>query len=97
MDAIKKLTALGWGLLDLTEEKARELADELVRRGEARSEGPGKLVKDLMARGEELKGTVRKFVDDAVEKAMKRSPVASARELAALAQRVAELEKKSGK
>ena len=94
MDAVKKLTVLGLGLLDITEEKARELADELVRRGEARSEQPGKLVKDLLARGEEVKQTVRKFIDESVAKALSRTPLASAKETAALTRRVAELERR---
>ena len=97
MDAVKKLTVLGLGLLDLTEEKARELADELIKRGEARSEQPGKLVKDLMARGEEVKKTVQKHVEGAVEKALERANLARARDLAALEKRIAELEKKLAK
>ena len=97
MDAVKKLTVLGLGLLDITEEKARELADELIKRGEARSEQPGKLVKDIMARGEEVKKTVQKLVEGAVEKALERANLARARDLAALEKRLAELEKKLGK
>jgi len=97
MDAVKKLTVLGLGLLDLTEEKARELADELIKRGEARSEQPGKLVKDLMARGEEVKKTVQKHIEGAVEKALERANLARARDLAALEKRIAELEKKLAK
>ncbi|HOX06899.1 MAG TPA: hypothetical protein PK280_10895 [Planctomycetota bacterium] len=96
MDAVKKLTVLGLGLLDITEEKARELADELVKRGEARSEQPGKLVKDIMARGEEVRKTVQRHVESAVEKAMAKANLAAARDLAALEKRVAELEKKLG-
>ena len=97
MDAVKKLTVLGLGLLDITEEKARELADELIKRGEARSEQPGKLVKDIMARGEEVRKTVQKLVEGAVEKALERANLARARDLAALEKRLAELEKKLGK
>jgi polyhydroxyalkanoate synthesis regulator phasin len=94
MDAVKKLTVLGLGLLDITEEKARELADELVKRGEARSEQPGKLVKDIMARGEEVKKTVQRHVEGVVEKTLAKANLASAKELAALEKRIAELEKK---
>jgi polyhydroxyalkanoate synthesis regulator phasin len=96
MDAVRKLAVLGLGLLDITEEKARELADELVKRGEARSEQPGKLVKDIMARGEEVKKTIQRHVEGTVEKALAKANLASARDLAALEKRVAELEKKLG-
>ena len=94
MDSVRKLAVLGLGLLDITEEKARELADELVKRGEARSEQPGKLVKDIMARGEEVKKTVQRHVESAVEKALTKANVATSRDLAALEKRIAELEKK---
>lgn len=96
MDAVRKLTVLGLGLLDITEEKARELADELIKRGEARSEQPGKLVKDIMARGEEVKKSVGRHIESAVEKALAKTSLASAKDLAALEKRVAELEKKLG-
>jgi len=96
MDALRKLTVLGLGLLDITEEKARELADELIKRGEARSEQPGKLVKDIMSRGEEVKKTVQRHIEGAVEKALAKTALASAKDLAALEKRVAELEKKLG-
>jgi polyhydroxyalkanoate synthesis regulator phasin len=96
MDSVRKLAVLGLGLLDITEEKARELADELVKRGEARSEQPGKLVKDIMARGEEVRKSLQKHVESAVEKALAKARVASAKELAELRGRVEALEKKSG-
>jgi len=96
MDAIRKLASLGLGLIDITEEKAREIADELIKRGEARSEKPGQLVKDIMARGEEVRKTVQKHVDAAVEKALAKAKVASAKELAELRARVESLEKKAG-
>ena len=96
MDAVRKLTVLGLGLLDITEEKARDLADELIKRGEARSEQPGKLVKDIMARGEEVKKTIQKHVEAAVDKALEKFTLARAKDLAALEKRVAELEKKPG-
>ena len=62
MDAVRKLAVLGLGLLDMTEEKARELADDLVKRGEARGDQAGKLVKEIMVRGEEVKKSVQGFV-----------------------------------
>jgi polyhydroxyalkanoate synthesis regulator phasin len=96
MDAVRKLAVLGLGLLDITEEKARELADELVKRGEARSEQPGKLVREIMARGEEVKKTIQRHVEGAVEKALTKANLVTARDLAALEKRIAELEKKLG-
>ena len=94
MDAVRKLAILGLGLLDVTEEKARELADELVKRGEARGDQAGKLVKDIMTRGEEVKKSVQGFVESTVDKALTKAQLARAKDLAALEKRIAELEKK---
>jgi polyhydroxyalkanoate synthesis regulator phasin len=96
MEAVRKLANLGLGLLDITEEKAREIADELIKRGEARSEKPGQLVKEIMSRGEEVKKTFQKHVDAAVEKALSRAGLAKAQDVAALTARIEELEKKLG-
>jgi len=94
METVKKLAALGLGLLDVTEEKAREIADELIKRGEARSDKPGQLVKEIMARGEEVRKTLQKHVEAAVERALKKSGLAKADEVTKLAKRVEELERK---
>lgn len=96
MGTVHKLANLGLGLLDVTEEKAREIADELIKRGEARSEKPGQLVKDIMARGEEVRKTLQKHVYAAVDKALAKTNVATAKDLAELAARVEALEKKAG-
>ena len=96
MDAVRKLAVLGLGLLDITEEKARQIADELIKRGEARSEKPGQLVKDILARGEEVRTTFQKKVEAAVEKALAKAKVASVGDLDSLAARIEALEKKAG-
>ncbi len=96
MGTVRKLANLGLGILDITEEKAREIADELIKRGEARSEKPGQLVKDILARGEEVRKTLQKHVDAAVEKTLAKTNVAAAKDLAELTARVEALEKKAG-
>jgi polyhydroxyalkanoate synthesis regulator phasin len=96
MDAVRKLATLGLGLLDVTEERARVIADELIKRGEARSEKSGQLVKEIMTRGEEVRKTLQKHVDSAVEKALSRAGLARASQLDELRARVEELEKRLG-
>ncbi len=96
MEAVRKLANLGLGLLDITEEKAREIADELIKRGEARSEKPGQLVREIMTRGEEVRKTLQKHVDAAVEKALKGAGLARARDLDELRARIEALEGKLG-
>ncbi len=96
MNAVRKLANLGFGLLDITEEKARLLADELIKRGEARSEKSGQLVKEIMARGEEVRKTLQKHVEAGVEKTLSTAGLAKATDLETLVQRVEELEKRLG-
>jgi polyhydroxyalkanoate synthesis regulator phasin len=96
MESIRKLANLGFGLLDITEEKARLLADELIKRGEVRSEKSGQLVKEIMARGDEVRKTLQMHVEAGVEKALSKAGLAKATDIEKLVQRVEELEKKLG-
>lgn len=92
MAAFKKVAAFGLGLLDLTEEKARELVDEIVKRGEAKQEESEGLVKDLLERAQAAGESVRKAVDKQVAAALKKFKLVSADEIARLEARIAELE-----
>jgi len=69
---IQKALFAGIGALALTKEKAEELADELIKRGEAASEERPKIVEDLLGKAEESKkewhGKVEKIVRETVEK-----------------------------
>ena len=69
---IQKALFAGLGAVALTKEKAEELADELIKRGEAASEERPKIVEDLLGKAEETKkewsGKVEKIVRETVEK-----------------------------
>lgn len=97
MKALRKLTVLGLGLLDLTEERARELADELIKRGEAREDKASQVAKDLLARGEEARKNLQRHVEKGVERVLAKAHLAAAKDLEAIERRVAELEKKLAK
>jgi len=72
MDVIRKAMLLGLGLFSLTKEKAEELVDDLIKRGEVTKEERfkivGKLLKEAEKQEEELFGkiseTVQKVITD---------------------------------
>ncbi len=94
MSTYRKLAEMGLGLLDITEEKARKLADELISRGEAKNDRPGQLVNELLERGAKTRKILSKFIEAAVRNAVGSMGLASSKELQQLQQRIAELEKK---
>jgi len=87
---LKKAATLGLGLLDLTEEKARELVDEIVRRGEARREEADDLATSLLDHARGVREFVRKTVARQITAALEET------DLAALEKRIAALEARLG-
>jgi len=69
---LDKALDLAFGAADMTREKAQELVDELVKRGEAAREESSTMVDDLVRRGqrqrEELQTLVRREVSDTLSK-----------------------------
>lgn len=70
MDSIKKAMYFGLGALSLTKEKAGKIADDLVKRGEMKEKDREKMVKKLLAEGQEQKRLVEDNVSTVVQKAM---------------------------
>jgi len=96
MDALRKLSLLGLGLADLTEAKAKELASQLIERGEARAESVEGLAKSLKEKANEVRAGIDARIEKAVAGALSKGGLARAKDLDALAARVEALEKKSG-
>jgi len=72
MDIIRRALLLGFGVISLTKEKAEELVDDLIRRGEVASGEKFKAVDGLLKQAEKqekelerkIAGTVQKVVAD---------------------------------
>ena len=58
------------GVLSLTREKAQEIVDALVERGDTKREDAKDLVNRLAERGEEERAAMRKLIRDEVTTAM---------------------------
>lgn len=92
MDTLKKLAAFGLGLIEVSEEKARALADEIIARGEAKQEEKEELARNLLQRAQAAGDAVKSYADKQVDAALKRMNLARREDLDKLAARVAELE-----
>ncbi|MBI4651009.1 hypothetical protein HY745_06965 [Candidatus Desantisbacteria bacterium] len=92
MDFIKKIATAGLGAVLLTEEKIKEVVDDLVKKGEM-SELEGKsTVKDILNKIDENK----KFIEDKIvehfEVLMKKANIAAPSDIQKLEKRIEKLE-----
>ncbi|RMD63516.1 polyhydroxyalkanoate synthesis regulator [Candidatus Parcubacteria bacterium] len=63
---IERGVLAGLGLLSMTHEKAHQIVDELVKKGEVRREEVESFIEDLVRRGEEERQAMRKLVREEV-------------------------------
>lgn len=94
VDALRKLLLAGLGTLDLTEEKAKALFNDLVARGEMSEKDARELIADWTKRASEHGGRLQQDVNEAVDRAMGAMGLARRSEVEALTARIAELERK---
>ena len=75
---------LGIGLLALTHEKARTIAEELAKEGHAARDEVSQLADELVKRGEEERGALRKLVREELDAALTDMHVATVSNVEAL-------------
>ena len=85
---IQKALFAGIGAVVLTKEKAEELADELIKRGEAASEERPKIVRDLLGKAEETKKEWSGKVENIVRETVEKLGIPTKTELDALSQKI---------
>ena len=67
---LRKTVLAGLGIYSLTKEKAQEIVDDLIKRGElSKDEGP-KFVKAVMEKADEEINYLKKLVDKQVDQAL---------------------------
>jgi polyhydroxyalkanoate synthesis regulator phasin len=84
----------GLGALDLTEEKARAVFDDLVARGEMSDKEARETLSDWTRRAGEQRQKLQQQIEDAVHRALDRMGLARRAEMDALQARLAELERR---
>ena len=94
VDALRKLLLAGLGTLDVTEEKAKALFNDLVARGEMSEKDARELVQGWGKRAAEQRTRLQHEVDEAVARAMSAMGLARKSEVDTLNARIAELEQK---
>ena len=68
MDIVRKAMLLGFGVLSLTREKAEEVVDDLIKRGELATGDRFKVVDRLINESERHEEELRKKITGAVQK-----------------------------
>lgn len=102
-EQLERSMLLGIGLFALTREKARAVAEELVKQGHAAKDEIAQVTDDLVKRGEEERGALRKMVREEIDTTLAEMHIASdsriealQAELAALRAQLATVEKSEG-
>jgi len=94
MDLLHKILYTGIGIAALTEEKAKELASDLEKRGEVSSEEGKKLAQDLIDKAKKHSQDLRETIGDEVNKVLGKMKLVSRSDYEELCQRIAALEGK---
>ncbi len=89
-----KLLLAGLGLATLTREKAEELVNELVSKGEITKGEASSFLSDLIKKGDKTKKELREIVRKETSNIFKEVNVASQKDIEALKNKVSRLETK---
>jgi len=93
-ELLEKMLYAGVGAVAVTEQKARELVNELEKKGHVTKEEGTKLVNELVEKGKKASEDIKKTVDDEVKRVMDKIHFAKKEEVDALAREVRELSAK---
>ena len=94
MDRIKKAMLLGLGLISLTKEKAEEIDDDLIKRGEVSREEKFKMMDELLREAERKEEELTGKINETVQKTITQIGLVSKKDLEAISERLAEIEKR---
>lgn len=94
LDFLKRSLAFGLGAAIFSAEKIKQLAEEMVSRGEMTSEEARKFVDDMTKRAEEEKRAIQEWIQQQVSKMIKQAGAAELARVEELEKRVAALEER---
>ncbi len=80
-DLIENVILAGLGLLSLTEKKAKDLAKDLIKRGELSETKEAEFVKDIMKKAEKVDGDIEKKIEKIVEKYLEKLNIPTRKDL----------------
>jgi polyhydroxyalkanoate synthesis regulator phasin len=76
-ETLDKLMLAGLGAMSMTKEKAEQIFDEYVKKGEAQKEHRAGFVKEIMEHADKAKKDLEKVISEQIEKAMSKQPLAT--------------------
>jgi polyhydroxyalkanoate synthesis regulator phasin len=94
VDALRKLLLAGLGTLDLTEEKAKSVFNDLVARGEISERDAKELISSWSKRAAEQRGRLQADVEQVVHRTLSAIGIARHAEVEALKAKIDDLEAK---
>jgi poly(hydroxyalkanoate) granule-associated protein len=93
-DLIKQTILAGLGAISLSREKAEEITNDLIKRGELAKTEEAKFVKNLMERVEKNRSEMEKKTEKIVEKTLEKLNIPTRKELNDLKAKIDKLTKK---
>jgi polyhydroxyalkanoate synthesis regulator phasin len=93
-DLGKKVVDLGLGLVSVSDKKIREVADELIQRGEIKKEEAEQFIDKLLKKTEKDRKGLEERITGVVKKVIEKLPLATKSELNEIKKKLNELEKK---
>ncbi|MCL5104831.1 MAG: hypothetical protein M1133_12055 [Armatimonadetes bacterium] len=94
VDMLKKSLAFTIGAAELSAEKLRSFADEMVQRGEVSKEDAKKFVDDVSRKADDEKKSIQDWMREQASKMLQQAGAAEAARVDKLEERVAALEKR---
>jgi polyhydroxyalkanoate synthesis regulator phasin len=91
IDLIKKGVFLGLGALTLTKEKAEELVDELIKKGEVSKDERYNLMREILDKAKEQEENINKRISVEIGKAIEKWGIPSKKDFEELEKRIDKL------
>ncbi len=92
MDIIRKAVFLGLGAISLTKDKADEIVDDLIKRGEVASAERFKTVDRLLKEADKQEKELQRRIDSTVQKVVADMGLATRRDLEEIAETLKKIE-----
>ncbi|MDW7679140.1 MAG: phasin family protein [bacterium] len=92
-DLFKKTVLMGLGAITITKEKAEQIVDELVKKGELAKDDRSKAIQDLLKKAEEQEKILVDKVSAEVNKAIEKLGLPTKKDLERLEKKIDELKK----
>ncbi len=92
LDVMKKMLEAGLGAIVVSQEKLKEITDELVLKGNLSKKEGNDFLKELIETGYKSQERLKSLVDNRIQKAIKEVGFASKEDIKILERKVAKLE-----